>query len=76
MYIYLNNNFKISLSSFSGPEIPVGPQPNTALWSTILTLATFTIAYYLRIFRNGKFLGRSVSVLHQIEQKLYHEIHG
>ncbi|XP_037977705.2 anion exchange protein 2 isoform X2 [Plutella xylostella] len=41
------------------PEIPVGPQPNTALWSTILTLATFTIAYYLRIFRNGKFLGRS-----------------
>ncbi|CAG9138077.1 unnamed protein product [Plutella xylostella] len=41
------------------PEIPVSPQPNTALWSTILTLATFTIAYYLRIFRNGKFLGRS-----------------
>lgn len=27
----------------------------------MLTLATFIIAYYLRIFRNGKFLGRSVS---------------
>lgn len=28
----------------------------------MLTLATFIIAYYLRIFRNGKFLGRSVSI--------------
>lgn len=28
----------------------------------MLTLATFIIAYYLRIFRNGKFLGRSVSL--------------
>lgn len=37
------------------------PQPNTALFCTILTLTTFIIAYYLRIFRNGKFLGRSVS---------------
>ncbi|CAH0577697.1 unnamed protein product [Chrysodeixis includens] len=35
------------------------PQPNTALWCTMLTLSTFIIAYYLRIFRNGKFLGRS-----------------
>lgn len=38
------------------------PQPNTALFCTMLTLSTFIIAYYLRIFRNGKFLGRSVSV--------------
>ncbi|KAM3956891.1 anion exchange protein Ae2 isoform 2-T2 [Aphomia sociella] len=36
------------------------PQPNTALFCTMLTLSTFIIAYYLRIFRNGKFLGRSV----------------
>ncbi|XP_039763969.1 anion exchange protein 2 isoform X2 [Pararge aegeria] len=35
------------------------PQPNTALFSTMLTLSTFILAYYLRIFRNGKFLGRS-----------------
>ncbi|XP_026758395.3 band 3 anion transport protein isoform X3 [Galleria mellonella] len=35
------------------------PQPNTALFCTMLTLSTFIIAYYLRIFRNGKFLGRS-----------------
>lgn len=36
-------------------------QPNTALFCTILTLGTFAIAYYLKIFRNSHFLGRSVS---------------
>ncbi|XP_073957418.1 anion exchange protein Ae2 isoform X3 [Choristoneura fumiferana] len=39
--------------------LPPAPQPNTALFCTMLTLLTFIIAYYLRIFRNGKFLGRS-----------------
>ncbi|XP_060535032.1 band 3 anion transport protein isoform X2 [Cylas formicarius] len=34
-------------------------QPNTALFCTILTLFTFAIAYYLKIFRNSHFLGRS-----------------
>lgn len=34
-------------------------QPNTALFCTILALGTFFIAYYLRQFRNSKFLGRS-----------------
>ena len=37
-------------------------QPNTALMSTILTLGTFLIAHFLRIFRNSKFLGRRVSI--------------
>lgn len=37
-------------------------QPNTALFCTILTLGTFAIAYYLRMFRNSQFLGRSVSI--------------
>lgn len=36
-------------------------QPNTAFFCTILTLGTFAIAYYLKMFRNSKFLGRSVS---------------
>lgn len=36
-------------------------QPNTALFCTILALGTFFVAYYLRQFRNSKFLGRSVS---------------
>ncbi|KAG6446987.1 anion exchange protein 3 isoform X1 [Manduca sexta] len=43
----------------SPAPLTVVPQPNTALFCTMLTLATFIIAYYLRIFRNGKFLGRS-----------------
>ncbi|XP_014270273.1 band 3 anion transport protein isoform X3 [Halyomorpha halys] len=34
-------------------------EPNTALFCTILALGTFFIAYYLRHFRNSKFLGRS-----------------
>jgi hypothetical protein len=37
-------------------------QPNTALLCLILALGTFFIAYYLRQFRNSKFLGRSVSI--------------
>ncbi|XP_070135793.1 band 3 anion transport protein isoform X3 [Drosophila bipectinata] len=44
---------------------PMGPsalpknQPNTALFCTILTLATFVVAYYLKLFRNSHFLGRN-----------------
>ena len=34
-------------------------QPNTALLSLFLTIGTFGIAWYLRIFRNGKYLGRT-----------------
>ena len=37
-------------------------EPNTALLSTILIFGTFLIAYFLRIFRNSTFLGRSVSI--------------
>lgn len=42
----------------SDHEIPIN-RPNTALFCTILTLGTFAIAYYLKIFRNSHFLGRS-----------------
>ena len=43
------------------PEDKVGPlnQPNTALFCTILTLGTFALAYYLKLFRNSHFLGRN-----------------
>ncbi|KAI4471035.1 anion exchange protein [Holotrichia oblita] len=41
------------------PDTEPKIQPNTALMCIILALGTFTIAYYLRIFRNSKFLGRS-----------------
>ncbi len=36
-------------------------EPNTALLSAILMFGTFFIAYFLRIFRNGKYLGRTVT---------------
>ena len=36
-------------------------EPNTALLSAILMIGTFVIAYQLRSFKSGKFLGRSVS---------------
>ena len=38
-------------------------EPNTALLSFILMFCTFFIAYFLRIFRIGKYLGRTVSKL-------------
>ena len=36
-------------------------EPNTALLSAILMIGTFVIAYKLRAFKSGQFLGRSVS---------------
>uniref|UniRef100_A0A182SRZ2 Bicarbonate transporter-like transmembrane domain-containing protein n=1 Tax=Anopheles maculatus TaxID=74869 RepID=A0A182SRZ2_9DIPT len=43
------------------PEDVNGPRnrPNTALFCTILTLGTFSLAYYLKLFRNSHFLGRN-----------------
>lgn len=43
------------------PSDKNGPrnQPNTALFCTLMTLGTFTLAYGLKIFRNSKFLGRN-----------------
>ncbi|XP_039286283.1 anion exchange protein 2 isoform X2 [Nilaparvata lugens] len=53
-----------SSNSLAGvmPKPPESPknQPNTALFCMIIALGTFFIAYYLRHFRNSKFLGRSV----------------
>ena len=42
-------------------DLPVfDDEPNSALFSFILQFCTFWLAYYLRIFRNGKALGRRV----------------
>jgi anion exchange protein len=56
-----------------GDFTPIGPEqqpmpdlesvinePNTALLSAFLMLGCFGIAYFLRIFRNGHYLGRTV----------------
>lgn len=46
------------LQSFNKSGLLIN-QPNTALMCTILCIGTFFGAYYLRIFRNGHYLGRS-----------------
>ena len=38
----------------------MGTTPNTALLSMILMFGTFGIGYYLRIFRNSHYFGRTV----------------
>ncbi|XP_045783924.1 anion exchange protein 3 isoform X2 [Maniola jurtina] len=55
----ITGNETIPIPTTVAPHDILVPRPNTALFCTILTLSTFIIAYYLRIFRNGKFLGRS-----------------
>ena len=39
--------------------IVIAGEPNTALLSLILTFGTFFLAYFLKQFRNSKFLGRN-----------------
>lgn len=55
------NNATSAISHFALQSDALGVlnQPNTALFCAILTLGTFTVAYYLRLFRNSHFLGRS-----------------
>lgn len=48
-----------TLPSTEGPPSPRN-QPNTALLSLILMLGTFLIAFFLRKFRNSRFLGGKV----------------
>lgn len=51
-----DNNIQILISNDQFGE---RNQPNTALFCTFLTLGTFTLAYFLRVFRNSHFLGRN-----------------
>ncbi|XP_039485335.1 anion exchange protein 3 isoform X2 [Drosophila santomea] len=61
----LTENITQMVMNISTTAMPIGPpplpknQPNTALFCTILTLATFVVAYYLKLFRNSHFLGRN-----------------
>ncbi|XP_022213729.2 anion exchange protein 3 isoform X5 [Drosophila obscura] len=51
-------NATTTAAPMGGSKLPTN-QPNTALFCTILTLATFVVAYYLKLFRNSHFLGRN-----------------
>ncbi|KRK01560.1 uncharacterized protein Dyak_GE21718, isoform E [Drosophila yakuba] len=61
----VTENITQMVMNISTTAMPIGPpplpknQPNTALFCTILTLATFVVAYYLKLFRNSHFLGRN-----------------
>lgn len=39
---------------------PIFNQPNTALLSLVLMMGTFFVAFFLRKFRNSRFLGGKV----------------
>ncbi|KAH8369782.1 hypothetical protein KR093_000958 [Drosophila rubida] len=54
----LNVTVTTTAATPPGGQLPTN-QPNTALFCTILTLATFVVAYYLKLFRNSHFLGRN-----------------
>ncbi|XP_006890331.1 PREDICTED: anion exchange protein 3 isoform X2 [Elephantulus edwardii] len=55
----LEAGLDLNASALPPTEGPPGPrnQPNTALLSLILMLGTFLIAFFLRKFRNSRFLG-------------------
>uniref|UniRef100_A0A452F0B5 Anion exchange protein n=1 Tax=Capra hircus TaxID=9925 RepID=A0A452F0B5_CAPHI len=55
----LEAELDLNASALPPTEGPPGPrnQPNTALLSLILMLGTFLIAFFLRKFRNSRFLG-------------------
>jgi len=58
----LEAELDLNASALPPTEGPPGPrnQPNTALLSLILMLGTFLIAFFLRKFRNSRFLGGKV----------------
>jgi solute carrier family 4 anion exchanger 3 len=58
----LETGLEMNGSALPPTEGPSGPrnQPNTALLSLILMLGTFLIAFFLRKFRNSRFLGGKV----------------
>lgn len=41
---------------------PIYNQPNTALLSLVLMMGTFFVAFFLRKFRNSRFLGGKVNL--------------
>ncbi|XP_044793812.2 anion exchange protein 3 isoform X4 [Bubalus bubalis] len=55
----LEAELDLNASALPPTEGPLGPRnrPNTALLSLILMLGTFLIAFFLRKFRNSRFLG-------------------
>lgn len=51
-------------TGFPNEDYLIFNQPNTALLSLVLMMGTFFIAFFLRKFRNSRFLGGKVRQLH------------
>lgn len=47
-------------TGFHDIDGPIFNQPNTALLSLVLMMGTFFVAFFLRKFRNSRFLGGKV----------------
>ena len=64
-----NNETSLTVANMTDPnsdendDYVYEEEPNTALLSFILMFGTFMIAYGLKIFRNGKYMGRTVGKL-------------
>lgn len=48
-------------NGFQDLDYPIYNQPNTALLSLVLMMGTFFVAFFLRKFRNSRFLGGKVT---------------
>ncbi|XP_013912289.1 PREDICTED: anion exchange protein 3-like, partial [Thamnophis sirtalis] len=56
----LQRNLNTSILSADSTALDIRMQPNTALLSLILMLGTFFIAFFMRKFKNSRFLGGKV----------------
>lgn len=59
----VQSSLNTSMLSADAMSLGIRMQPNTALLSLILMLGTFFIAFFMRKFKNSRFLGGKVSSL-------------
>lgn len=58
----LQRNLNTSILPADSTALDIRMQPNTALLSLILMLGTFFIAFFMRKFKNSRFLGGKVNL--------------
>lgn len=59
----VQNSLNASMLTADAMSLGIRMQPNTALLSLILMLGTFFIAFFMRKFKNSRFLGGKVRCL-------------
>lgn len=58
----MQSGLNASMLSADAMSLGIRMQPNTALLSLILMLGTFFIAFFMRKFKNSRFLGGKVRI--------------